>query len=287
MATSCTRIRAANGFLQPAFAPDRVFVVRNTLDMEEQIALHAELAAVDPSELRAELGLRQDSVVLLYVGRLYREKRVDELLDAARMIEGDPGERPVEVVIIGDGPELERLKAHAAGLENVHFVGQVDDQRRVARHMRTAAAIVMPGRAGLAVNHAFGHGRPVIVRDNGLHGPELDYIEPGRNGLIVAGDLAAFTRALAELAASPMQQEALAAGALQTRETLGMDEMAGAFDEGVQRVLAARAHKRRPRGRVSAPEAPPRYTDSSSGAGGGSRGTAPEARGGCPETSGR
>lgn len=265
--------------LAAGLAPDRVFVVRNTLDMEEQIALHAELAAVDPSGLRAELGLRQDSVVLLYVGRLYSEKRVGELLDAARAMEEDPaGERPVEVVIVGDGPERARLEARAGGLQNVHFAGRLDDQRQVARHMRVAAAVVMPGKAGLAVNHAFGHGLPVITRDSGLHAPEVDYIESGRNGLIVADDLAAFTRALAEFAASPRQQEALAAGALQTRETLGVDEMAGAFDEGVRRVLTARAYKRRPRGPVSAPAAPPRYRDSSSAAGAGSRETAREAR---------
>jgi glycosyltransferase involved in cell wall biosynthesis len=256
--------------------------------MEEQIALHRELVAVDAAKVRAELGLRQDSVVLLYVGRLYKEKRVGELLDAARAIEDDLAvEPPVEVVILGDGPELERLKTHAAGLGNVHFVGKVEDQLRVAHYMRVATAVVMPGKAGLAVNHAFAQGVPVITRESRLHAPEVDYIESGRNGLIVTGDLTAFTRALAEFATSPQQQEALAAGALRTREALSMDEMARAFDEGVRRVLTGRADTPRRPGPVPGLGGPPRYTDSSSGAGADSTGIAAEARGGCPETSAR
>ena len=70
---------------------DRVFVVRNTLDMDAQRRLRDELAGIADAGLRARLGLRADSVVLLYVGRVYRAKRVPEL---ARGGGGHPSDRP-------------------------------------------------------------------------------------------------------------------------------------------------------------------------------------------------
>ena len=92
--------------------PERVFVVQNTLDVEEQIAIHDQLQDADVSQLRSELGLRQDSVVLLFVGRLYREKRVPDLLEAVRMIRSARmTTRPIEVVVIGQGPELADIRA--------------------------------------------------------------------------------------------------------------------------------------------------------------------------------
>jgi glycosyltransferase involved in cell wall biosynthesis len=220
--------------------PDRVFVVCNTLDMEEQVGLHARLRTANGSLLRAELGLRPESVVLLYVGSIYREKRLGELMISARaLIEGKLTERPVELVVIGDGPELPTIKAQAVGLDGVHFRGEVRDQFEVARHMRVAAAVVCPGGVGLVVNHAFGQGRPVITRDSTLHGPEFEYIRDGENGLVVGGELAAFIRTLADFVDSPGRQRALAEGALASRDALGIERMARAFDDGVRSVLGS------------------------------------------------
>ena len=133
---------------------DRVFVVRNTLDMDAQRRLRDELAGIADAGLRARLGLRADSVVLLYVGRVYRAKRVPEPLEAVEVIRrtGLLAEA-LEVVIAGDGPQLPELRMRAADMEDVHVLGEVADQRAIARLMRVSAAVVIPGAVGLAINH--------------------------------------------------------------------------------------------------------------------------------------
>ena len=64
--------------------------------------------------------------------------------------------------------------------------------RDPSEYSNTLTAVVMPGKVGLAATHAFAHGVPVITREHGLHAPEVEYIESGRNGLIIAGNVEVF-----------------------------------------------------------------------------------------------
>jgi glycosyltransferase involved in cell wall biosynthesis len=215
--------------------PDhKIWVVRNTIDIEEQAALQERYRGADLAALRAEMSLRSDSVVLLYVGRLLPAKQVDLLIEAIRRIEARRlCGRPIEALIIGDGPAGGALKAQAVDMPSVRFLGAIYDQDRVARTMRVAAAMVIPGFVGLAVNHAFAQGLPVITRDHALHSPEIAYLRNGENGLIVPGDLDAFATALAAFVDSPGLQKRLAGGALKSREELRLDTMVSRFDEAV------------------------------------------------------
>jgi glycosyltransferase involved in cell wall biosynthesis len=93
---------------------------------------------------------------------------------------------------------------------------------------------------GLVANHALAPGRPVITRELDTHSPELEYIEPDQNGLIVPGDLDDFAAALARFADDEAWQARLAQGALATRDGLRMDDMAARFDEAVRVTVARR-----------------------------------------------
>lgn len=75
---------------------------------------------------RAELELPEDAVIALYVGRMSSEKSLDRLLQLFRYV---ADEHPtVYLVLVGDGPELDELRALAESLEisnRVRFVGGV------------------------------------------------------------------------------------------------------------------------------------------------------------------
>jgi glycosyltransferase involved in cell wall biosynthesis len=217
---------------------EKVWVVRNTIDVESQMRLHAKYQQADPAALREQLGLKPDSVILLYVGRILPAKQVDLLIQAVRRINSmQLCRQPIEVLIIGDGPAAEGLRGRAVNLPSVRFLGALYDQDAVARYMRVAAAMVIPGFVGLAVNHACAQGLPVITRDHALHSPEIEYLRNGENGLIVPGDMEDFAHVLARFVDAPEVQQRLAAGALRSREELHLGHMVERFDRAVTETV--------------------------------------------------
>jgi glycosyltransferase involved in cell wall biosynthesis len=177
--------------LRPFVSPQRLFVARNTLDTSVLFALHEELAREGKEPARARLGLRSDEAVILFVGRLTADKGLDALLDVFKRITAS---RRATLLIIGDGPERVRLtkRVETEKITNVRFLGPLNDWRESAPFVYCSDVMVMPRYLGLAINHAFCFGVPVVsqlgppgVR---FHGPEVDYVRTGENGILAAHD---------------------------------------------------------------------------------------------------
>jgi glycosyltransferase involved in cell wall biosynthesis len=225
--------------LATGFPSERVFVLQNTIDVTEQIRLHHNVQAEDEQEIRCRLGLRPDSIVFVHIGRLVQIKRVDLLIEAVRRIHQDQlTTQFVEAIIIGSGPLEEELKAQAADVPGIHFLGALPPNEKVARCLKVAAAVAIGGMVGLVANHAVAHGRPVITRESDTHSPELEYIVDDENGLIVPSGVAEFAAVLGRFADSAEWQARLAEGALRSREPLRMEVMAENFDEAVRTTIA-------------------------------------------------
>lgn len=113
----------------------------------------------------------------LIVSRLAREKGVDVAIDAARIA-------GVRLLIAGDGPELDALRARSGGCD-VRFVGRVDEQE--LRRLRSEAALaIVPSRSGetfgMAAAEAMAAGLPVVASRVGALGELIDddaLVEPG------------------------------------------------------------------------------------------------------------
>jgi glycosyltransferase involved in cell wall biosynthesis len=243
--------RQANGYLAYSksgaeflstngVAPERVFVLQNTIDMATQDELRQRIERRPRDDYRKELGLRPRSAVLLYVGRLVEGKKLDSLLAAAQRLKEDGLD--VELVVVGDGPLRQTLAMQAERLDaTVGFTGFLDaNDEKLASLFYVASALVIPGYVGLAVNHAFAHGVPVVTRRHAQHSPEFDYIEDGINGLVTPDDDEAFVAALARLAGSPTLRATLAEGARRTAAELSLERMVDKFDAAVECLVFGR-----------------------------------------------
>lgn len=95
----------------------------------------------------------------LTVGRLVTYKRTDILIEACRRL----GRK---LVIVGDGPEMKRLKQKAA--KNIEFVGEVDDTQLSDIYARCRAFLFAADEDfGLVPLEAHSYGRPVIAFGKG------------------------------------------------------------------------------------------------------------------------
>lgn len=137
-----------------------------------------------PDSTRASLGL-PDLPIVLYVGRIDREKSLDTLLKAAPTILNN---HPAHFVFCGGGSLLERLKKQTArsGLANhVTFCGQLDHQdETLPRIYQLADCFVMPScceTQSIVTLEAMAAGLPVVAAAAGAL-PEL--VANGENGYL-------------------------------------------------------------------------------------------------------
>ncbi len=104
---------------------------------------------------------------VIYVGRLVGHKNVDLLIRALSLVRRDASD--VNAVIVGDGPEKERLKALVRELDlekNVEFTGFLDDYDDALALMKSAGVFVSPSTRegfGIAALEANACGLPVVT----------------------------------------------------------------------------------------------------------------------------
>jgi glycosyltransferase involved in cell wall biosynthesis len=170
--------------------------------------------------------------MLLFVGRLEREKGVEVLLEAWRKADLGAG---AELVVAGTGA----LEPEGPGIRALGHVLRTELPSLYA----AADALVLPSIRtatflepwGLVVNEAMHQGTPVIASD-AVGAVAGGLVRDGRNGLVVpAGDAQALATRIAALAANPELRERLGGAARQDVEPFSE----AAWVDGMQRALRA------------------------------------------------
>ena len=172
---------------------------------------------------RAEIGLPESRLVLMYVGRLNPEKNLVFLL---RAFFGVAAAEPNAVLaLVGEGPEMDNLRDQAmrSGMaERLIFLGQVPYDV-VPSYLALADAFVTASVTEvhpLSLIEAMAAGLPVM----GVDSPGVaDTITDGDNGLLSPPDLAAFTARLTRLVLEPEMRQRLAERARETAQLYSLE----------------------------------------------------------------
>lgn len=161
--------------------------------------------AQDRASLLAELKLPPDARLIGAVGRLWPQKRVQDLIwatDILKVIRGD-----VHLLVVGDGPQRERLERYRRDVDiadRVHLLGHRDDVPRLMAHFDLLW--LASGYEGMpnSVLEAMACGVPVVATD--VPGTR-EVVVGGETGYLVPlGDRAALARRANQL----LDDEALA-----------------------------------------------------------------------------
>jgi phosphatidylinositol alpha 1,6-mannosyltransferase len=146
------------------------------------------------TRLRAEWGADEERQVLLFVGRLVREKDLLELPEVQRRLR-TAGHDPL-LVMVGDGPLRQELEA---ALPDAVFRGHLEGAE-LARHYASADLFLFPSTTetfGNVVLEAAASGLPAVVAGKG--GPPA-LVAHGSSGLVARpNDPADFAASVASL----------------------------------------------------------------------------------------
>lgn len=141
--------------------------------------------------------------IVLYVGRLQERKKIDHLIQACAVLKR---QRKLQLWIVGDGPEEDRLKRLAAAiLPKTQFFGALHGDN-VTPLFEKADLFVLPGTGGLAIQEAMAYGLPVIVAE--ADGTQSNLVRPENGWMIRSEDSLPLTECLdAALGSSAVLRE--------------------------------------------------------------------------------
>ena len=141
---------------------------------------HAEARAAVNERLGIQTGIN-----LLYAGRVSKDKNIDFLLDTYRLlIKWRPA---VNLIVVGDGPHLDAVRAAARTLPRIVCVGRVP-HAELPKYYSAADLFVFPSTTdtfGQAVFEALACGLPAMVSDQG---GARELVDHGATGFIVPAD---------------------------------------------------------------------------------------------------
>jgi len=191
--------RQAAYMLHYGARPERILVARMTVDvtaMQRETESRGERRAA----MRAELGMRDNDVAFLFVGRLALTKGIGTLLKAfLNVAKRHPNAR---LLIVGDGDERDRIEQTAGQCSRIMLLGRKDSSALLDAYV-VADVLVVPSLFepwGLVVNEGMAAGLPVIATD--AVGAVDDLVQHGINGLRVqTGDTKELEGAMVHLLA--------------------------------------------------------------------------------------
>ena len=212
------------------FPVERVRVIPNGVDTDRFIA------APDVLGLRGEIGADFSSPMVGILAALRPEKNHELFLRAAkRVFKEIPDAR---FVVIGDGPERQKLESFTAELgiaSSVHFLGNRSDVPQVLASLNVLALTSHNEANPVSILEAMSCELPVVATDVGSVGESV--IEGETGHLIPPGDETALVERLTGLMTDPDRAQAWgAAGRRRVIEQSSLDVMVKGYEQLITEI---------------------------------------------------
>jgi glycosyltransferase involved in cell wall biosynthesis len=178
--------------------PDKIITVSNAtkeqlirigVNENNVVVIHNGIDLNDINNVPAEGEIDKRKIDVLFVGRLIKDKNVDVLIKAIKLVK-----RKIPNVIcyiIGDGPEKEKLIEIVEDLdlkENVKLMGFLENYADVIAYMKSSKIFVFPSTRegfGIVIIEANACGLPVIGINSKNSKCVAELIKSGENGFLV------------------------------------------------------------------------------------------------------
>jgi 1,2-diacylglycerol 3-alpha-glucosyltransferase len=184
----------------------------------------------DPAFPRGEFGIPPEAPLVVYAGRLAREKNLELLFSAFGRVAAVLPE--ARLLVAGSGPadaEARRLAAAAGCAERVTFAGFVSPDRM--RWVYAAADVFAfsskTDTQGLVLTEAKAAGLPAVSVN--AYGPSV-VVKDGLDGFLVPPEPEPFAAALLRVLTQPELRADLSRNALREAQNFGIEATAAAYE---------------------------------------------------------
>ena len=173
------------------------------------------------SPLRAEWGIKESEIVILYSGNIGEKQGLEILFEAARQLQNQTA---LVFLLCGDGAARLRLERLAQGIANLQFK-PLQPAERLNDLLNMADIHVLPQRADAAdlvlpskLTNMLASGRPVVATAKA--GTQVADLVGGCGLVVAPGDATALAEALSSLAQSQDRRHTLGKNARSLAEQL-------------------------------------------------------------------
>lgn len=215
--------------LENNFPKNKITVVQNAIDTKNLKKYYENIRDGKLNQLKKELGIRDESIIGLYCGAMYPDKRIGDIVEICMRVKREVPE--FCMIFIGAGVDSFKAKAAAEKNEWIHYVGPKFGEERVI-YFKLSSIQIMPGAVGLGILDSFALQTPLITIEDSFHGPEIEYIENGVNAIITKDDLEEFSQKTIEVLKTGKYAE-LIEGCKKSTDKYTVENMVENFKNGI------------------------------------------------------
>jgi glycosyltransferase involved in cell wall biosynthesis len=220
--------------IDKGYPASKITVVQNSIDTNENTELFHSIPAEEVLALKEKYKLNGDEWVGIYCGALYKEKRIEFLLETADEIyRANPKFR---LLVVGDGPDRAIVQDALADRPWLIWAGS-QFARNKALHFKISDFFLLPGAIGLAVLDSFSFGTPIITTTYPYHGPEFEYLENNINSIITEDSKSDYVQAVSDLLRNPEKLRFLQHNCTENASKITIENMVKNFTDGILAAL--------------------------------------------------
>lgn len=210
----------------------RITTVQNAIDTINLASSYRDISNDEVQKLKEHLGITEGEVAI-FCGGMYPDKDFDFILRSCFLIRK---EIPTfQMLFVGAGIEAIKIIEAAKANDWIYYIGPKFGRERLT-YFKLASVQLMPRLVGLCILDSFATETPIVTTDHPFHGPEIDYLENGVNGLITKDDLDIYTAGVINLLKTRQYFHLAKAGRISAQKYT-VETMAENFTEGIVACL--------------------------------------------------